>query len=71
MKLNYITEKCFFEKYGSWPEYGDGVMLVYVEPPKTDQTSQYRCEYVLFKPYHGFKHIIINEDLLNQYNKEG
>jgi hypothetical protein len=68
--LSNITEKGFFEIYKNWVQYGYGSMLVYVEPP-TEKPLGTRniCEYVMFREENSYKKVIINQDLLDMYNK--
>jgi hypothetical protein len=60
--LPHIEDNCFFEIYGSWPEHGEGSMLVFYAPSQ--------CEYVRFEALDGSFKKIINEDLLKRYYKE-
>ena len=66
--LTNVKEKGFFEVYGTWAKYGYGVMLIYQEPPVGD-SRRFVCEYVLFKPDDSPKKEVINQDLLDLYNK--
>lgn len=67
-KLNNIKEAGFLEIYKDWAQYGPGVMLVYQSPPKGD-SKKHTCEYVMFREFEGFRKVVINQDLLDFYNK--
>ena len=62
MKLNLPKEPAFFERYGYFREYGDGLMLVH--------WTGKALEYVLFTPYESLKKVVIDKDLLDKYKKE-
>lgn len=62
MKLNLPKEAAFFERYGYFQNYGDGLMLVH--------WTGSSLEYVLFTPFGFPKKEVINKDLLEKYKKE-
>lgn len=62
MKLNLPKEAAFFERYGYFQGFGDGLMLVY--------WTGRNLEYVLFTPWGSPKKEIINKELLDNYKKE-
>jgi hypothetical protein len=62
MKLNLPKESAYFERYGYFQGYGDGLMLVHWTGRK--------LEYVLFTPYESLKKEVINKGLLEEYKKE-
>ena len=63
------TENGFIELYGTWAGYGYGTMLVYVTPTKLGKS--WKCEYVVFKENDGYKKEVIDQDLLDFYNRAG
>lgn len=62
MKLNISKDSAFFERYGFFKSYGDGLMLVY--------WSGTKLEYVMFTPHYSNVKKIINKELLEKYKKE-
>lgn len=62
MKLNLPKEAAYFERYGYFQEYGDGLMLVH--------WSGRNLQYVLFSPYDSLKKVVIDKELLEKYKKE-
>lgn len=55
-------EPVYFERYGHFKDYGDGLMLVF-------WTGRV-LEYVLFTPYDTPKKTVINKELLDKYKAE-
>lgn len=51
----------FIEKYGDWKGYGQGVMLCHL-----DHTG---VHYIMFYLENHWKKIVIDEKLLNLYNR--
>lgn len=66
--LNNTKESGFLEVYKDWLDYGPGVMLVYQSPPK-GSSKKHTCEYVLFSAFDSYRKVVINQDLLDLYNK--
>lgn len=62
MKLNLPKEAAYFESYGYFKDYGDGLMLVH--------WTGSSLEYVMFTPYNSNVKKIINKELLDKYKKE-
>lgn len=62
MKLKLPKESAFFERFGYFTEYGDGVMLVH--------WSGHALDYVLFTPWGSPKKVVINKELLDKYKKD-
>jgi hypothetical protein len=62
MKLNLPKEPAYFERYGYFQHYGDGLMLVH--------WSGIALEYVLFSPFGNPKKEVINQELLDKYKQE-
>lgn len=62
MKLNLPKEAAYFERYGYFDQYGDGLMLVH--------WSGKRLDYVLFTPYDSLRKVVIDKDLLDKYKKD-
>lgn len=52
----------FVELYGTWAEYGYGVMLVYYAPRL--------CKYVQFTPEGSFIKKVIDRPLLDAYKRD-
>ena len=55
-------EPVYFEKYGYFKDYGDGLMLVF--------WTGSRLEYVLFTPFGNPKKTVISRELLDRYKIE-
>lgn len=56
-------QQTFFEITKRFAKYGYGTMVCY--------TDGIILEYVLFKPEHGYRKVVINAELLNQYKTRG
>lgn len=55
------NETYFVEKYGYWQGYGYGVML--------SALKQANIQYVMFYIPNNWKKIVVNQSLLDLYNK--
>lgn len=56
------SEPVYFERYGYFKDYGDGVMLVF--------WTGRLLEYVLFTPFGSPRKEVISRELLDKYKKE-
>lgn len=57
-----MNNSSFIEVYKNWIGYGWGWMLIYISSKKT-------VEYVLFKQENSYYKEVINDKLLELYNK--
>lgn len=65
METNITVDKSgyFLESYNNWSGYGYGIMIIHI-------SSSRKVEYVLWRQERGYKKVIINEKLLEQYNSD-
>jgi hypothetical protein len=57
----YNFSNTFVEVYRNWSGFGYGVMLCYLH--------QGRCEYVMFSKPNSFIKEVLNQDLMDLYNR--